>query len=903
VTKRPTVWTSIFALGLVASTPAMAQSPAVLVKDISPGPAQASPSALAALVVVGNQAFFAADDGFLGRELWATDGTRQGTRLVADLCPGRCGGEPQAFTPSGDLMFFVAGNTTSGDNSFWLWRTDGSDDGTYPLADLAIDVFGSAGPIGYLAPIPGGAVFLVRDGGRDGYDLWRSDGTRAGTRRLFELPGTFGFPTPFNRPHPHLERVGKEIVHFDWQGALWVTDGTERGTHPVAELPITLCSEGGWLQLGERLIYAGQDEAKGCEPWVTDGTLEGTHPLRDLRPGDGSSFPSGFVSTRNGVYFTAVDKYGRTRLWKTDGTTEGTIQVRTPRPERPLNQAWIFGVVGSRVYFVADDGAHGLELWKTDGNPATTQLVADLTPGPGGSDFLFGLAAGDGFYFFANVAGVPDVLWHTRGTAASTVRIAGTPKFVGAVAFRDKLLLALEPGEGASVLALNDGTTDGTRILFQGEQAPSSFPTDFVATPRGLLFTADDDVHGGEVWRSDGRRSGTQLLADLSTDSFGLLFRPRLFADRDGVFISILDFPFNHSVFHSDGGPEAPQLLLHDPELASPDGFVETGAGTTFFLDRRGSGGSSTLELWGSDGTPSGTGPLAVVDDQPTDFFHRLFVTPGPEPGHAHFLFQNVGSSIERTSPLFATDGTAEGTRALASLGIENDTQVLGLLANASRSFLVLYEEGEVSASKLWVTDGTTGGTSELFRIDNPFDHSFISEIVTAGSLLYFTGDEPSGGREVWATDGTSEGTARVADIAPGDAGSSPSDLFAFRNLLFFGADDGAHGRELWVTDGTAAGTRQIEIRPGPRGSYPQGFAAIGDRVVFAADDGVHGLEMWVSDGTKAGTRLVADVMPGRLGSCPVGFTLFGAHLFFSAGRPSVGYELFRVPASVLDQP
>ncbi|HXU29212.1 MAG TPA: hypothetical protein VN851_01430 [Thermoanaerobaculia bacterium] len=896
MTIRSAVWLSIIAAGWSAlALSAAAETPAVLVKDVAPGLDKGSILSIESRVVFGDEAYFAADDGFLGEELWATDGTPRGTRLVADLCPGRCAGSPQAFTPSGDLLFFVAGNTTTGDNTFWVWRTDGTDEGTFPLADLDIDVFGSAGPISYLSPFRGGAVFLVRNGGRSGYDLWRTDGTRAGTQLLFALPGEFGgLRTPDNRRHPFLSEPGSEVVRFDWQGVPWVTDGTARGTHPVAELPIVLCQEDGWVEFDHRLIYAGGDESKGCEPWTTDGTPEGTRRLRDLYPGTRSSFPYGFWKTRNGVYFTAFDRYGRSRLWKTDGTTEGTIQVRTPRPERPLNRAFILGTAGSRVYFSADDGVHGTELWKTDGNPATTQLVADLTPGSGGSQFIFGLAEGDGLYFFAFAQGYPDVLWHTGGTAASTVRIPGVTTIVEILGFRGRILFDVEPAGGGKALAENDGTADGTQILFHGRPAVSSNPASLTSTSKGLLFTTGDGFFINDVWRTDGRRSGTHLLTDFS----GQAVRPRLFSDRDGVFL--YDFGHENSLLWSDGGPEPPRTLVTDPELGSPDGFVETGAGTAFFLGR-GSSDGATLELWRSDSTPSGTVPLAVID--PVGNYRQIFVTPGPEPGSATFMYQVDTSSIDLPSGLYSTDGTSEGTRALGSLALPDFTSVLGLFATAGRSFLVLLEEGSDSASILWATDGTPGGTRELFRIGNPFDHSFISEVAPAGDRFYFTGDDPSAGREVWVTDGTREGTTRVANVAPGRDGSNPSDLFAFGSRLFFGADDGAHGREPWVTDGTPAGTRQIEIRSGPRGSYPQGFAAVGDHVVFAADDGVHGLEMWVSDGTQAGTRLVSDVMPGRLGSAPTGFARFGADVYFSAGRPNIGYELFRVPVSAFASP
>lgn len=895
---------SIAVSAVFALSPVVAQSPALLVKDIAPRAARAGLVRLEEVpVVIGGRAFFAADDGFLGSELWATDGTPAGTRRVADLCPGRCAGEPQALRRSGDLLFFIAGNTTTGDNTFWVWRSDGTDDGTYPLADLKIDVFGSVGPISYLSPLRGGAVFIVRAGGRRGYDLWRTDGTRAGTRAIFALPGEFGLRTPDNRRHPFLSGSGPEVVRFDWQDAPWVTDGTALGTHPTAELPIRLCSNGEWIELDHRLIYPGVDDEKGCEPWVTDGTPAGTRRLRDLNPGSGSSFPVSFVGGRSDVYFTARDEFNRLQLWKTDGTTGGTVRVRTARPERPLNKAGILAAVGSRIYFVADDGVHGLELWKTDGNPATTQRVADLTPGPASSQILFGLAVGESLYFIARTAEAPDgSVFRTTGTAASTVRIEGTSQTGFLSAFGGRLLLEVNSADGdSSVLAISDGTAARPRTLFRLVRAPSSFPADFAATSRGLLFTADDGVHGGEIWRTDGRPSGTRLLADLLADNAGLVTRPRLFSSRDGVFISLLNFDPGPSVAWSDGGPEPPRILVDEGGLRFARGFVETAAGTSFFLDH-GFTDPPGLDLWGSDGTPAGTAPLAAIDVGP-ETLAQVFVTPGPEPGTATFLAQSQRSTLVRTTDLFSTDGTAGGTRALGPLGLGNHTQVLALLSAAGRSFLVLYEEGRRSVSKLWTSDGTPEGTVELFRINNPFDHSFISEVAAASDRLYFTAEGRSGGIELWATDGTPEGTARVADIAPGRADSIPSDLFASGNRLYFGADDGEHGRELWTTDGTAAGTRQIEIRPGPRGSYPQGFTAIGDRVVFAADDGEHGLEIWESDGTAAGTRLVSDVVPGPVGSTPSGFARFGPDLFFSAGRPNVGYELFRVSAATLDLP
>ena len=59
-----------------------------LVKDILPGASTSSPTSF---VVIGGVAYFVANDGVSGSELWRTDGTESGTTLVADICPGATG--------------------------------------------------------------------------------------------------------------------------------------------------------------------------------------------------------------------------------------------------------------------------------------------------------------------------------------------------------------------------------------------------------------------------------------------------------------------------------------------------------------------------------------------------------------------------------------------------------------------------------------------------------------------------------------------------------------------------------------------------------------------------------------------------------------------------------------------
>ena len=80
--------------------------------------------------------YFSADDGTAGRELWKSDGTDSGTVMVKDINTTAAGSAslPRWFTifPDG-LMYFRA---TDGTNGNELWRTDGTDAGTTMVKDI-----------------------------------------------------------------------------------------------------------------------------------------------------------------------------------------------------------------------------------------------------------------------------------------------------------------------------------------------------------------------------------------------------------------------------------------------------------------------------------------------------------------------------------------------------------------------------------------------------------------------------------------------------------------------------------------------------------------------------------------------------------------------------------------------
>ena len=89
---------------------------------------------------VNGHLFFPGRDAAHGLELWVTDGTAAGTRLVKDLCPGPCDGGPVQMRPAlGEVVFT--------DMQGFLWASDGTAAGTVRLADT-----GAAPPPFFAAP-------------------------------------------------------------------------------------------------------------------------------------------------------------------------------------------------------------------------------------------------------------------------------------------------------------------------------------------------------------------------------------------------------------------------------------------------------------------------------------------------------------------------------------------------------------------------------------------------------------------------------------------------------------------------------------------------------------------------------------------------------------------------------
>ncbi len=267
----------------------------------------------------------AARDGkiFFGDfELQASDGTPEGTYQVADL-NGANGSYPADLTPLGDQeIAFVALDDALGEE---LWASDGTEAGTRLLADVwpgprggLSRPFGDStlnGRPSRLAALDPGVVFAANDGSH-GEELWVTDGTPLGTGLLKDI-----FPGEYPSTPRSFTRFGNRLffsAESELEGReLWATDGTYPGTVLVKDI-----APGGASSIPDDLVvcdgvlyFSAWTPNFGREAWKSDGTAAGTVRITDIAPGPLSSSPQRFARAGNRLYLSATDQIHGYELW------------------------------------------------------------------------------------------------------------------------------------------------------------------------------------------------------------------------------------------------------------------------------------------------------------------------------------------------------------------------------------------------------------------------------------------------------------------------------------------------------------------------------------------------------------------------------------------------------------
>ena len=815
--------------------------------------------------------------------------------LVRDFFPGteRVSAFPAIYYSNlvlDGVFYFPASDPAHGVE---LWRTDGTPAGTYRLTDICPGPC-DAGPSGF--ELFQGEIYFSADDGVSGLELWASTTEPGTSRRVRDL-----CPGPCSGHPQSLEGGGDRLLFVatagpEWQ--LWSSDGSRERTAPVRSFcPYTETPDGFAYSCVERSFRIGGLlllRVNGTL-WRTDGTAAGTGPLSDLIP----NLPSSIGFLRR--FGDDILFWGDNALWRTDGTAAGTRRLRT---------AAELGLDPSNLSFGQSIIWKGLLIWqvdwglflRSDGTPEGTLLLPEIPGAPN----LLGFAPLDDYLVMQFQ--LPDLLWSTQGTPETTQQIQEVPGYsYGIDEAGDTALVCVQiPGSGATELWLSDGTAAGTvRAPFDGGDC-SSLGDGTTVGGRALYVTPS-----AELWGSDGTAAGTSVIRDFG-EAPGSGGPREQIAFNGRLLFSARTSTTEAPLFSSDGTDAGTHVLSDEAGFAT--GLAQAGNQVFFAAFDPPVPGSAFLQplgLWKTNGTAAGTvrvGPDIRDYRSPMPVGRKLFFTAARE-----YSYYN-----QPDLELFRTDGTPAGTGLVKNINrFSADTGFHHICYNAPSNpgpgielngrLLFLADDG-LNGRELWVSDGTAPGTRLLRDIDprrvpgappgscdDDRDETGLGsdprDFVRYKNGVLFTAVDGKG-RELWWTDGTREGTRRVADLRRGARGSDLRSLVLFRGRVWFLASSQGRGDELWRTDGTPQGTQLVKtLVRGELPSWARSLTVAGDRLFFQVYNETTGAELWTSRGTTVSTRMVVDLRPGPAGSYPQELTAVDGLLVFAADDGVHGLE------------
>ncbi|MBL7780919.1 MAG: T9SS type A sorting domain-containing protein [Saprospiraceae bacterium] len=792
----------------------------VLVKDIYPGGSGSSPSNF--LVLTDKILFTAKDqeDMFGNDKIFTSDGTASGTT------PLLVNNQPIAGTQlvqGNGVGYFTMTNPGMGTS---LLRTDGSAPGTV--------IWSSTEPFATItekAVIVENVAYYISLSSDYTYKLVRTDGTLQGTITLKTLP----------QPNSMVGLTAAGNTIYFWAStpdegfALWKSDGSVAGTTLVVDLepgqtggiPIKSASTGEYL-------FFIKDSGAGPVCWRTDGTAAGTIAISQTIPYAATVFIAGST-----VYVSAFALYASSF----DGPLEPILNMNQGVQTIETNS---MVALNGKLYFVALDATHGKEIWVSNGTESGTQLVRDINPGAEDSNAKPLFILNNQSYWTAFHPFWGSELWSTEGVGtimnlrADINTNTNSSDLGGFETFGNVTLFPADNGT----------TGVGLWRHFPGENTISmvdsgpflTVPSLFTRLGEKVVFQVADSLHGNELWSYDLQNHQAGLVADLNPGIIGSF--PDNLTVCDGKVLFNAAMLSLNTVYATDGTPSGtvqigdyPDINFYSPVCLHNDLLFSTG-NTDLYKANYSSGEISLVkdfdssfglgfisyatefnnriffsapdaehgqELWVSDGTPNGT-----------VLFYDLFAgnnSSKPENltvmnGLLYFTALNSNYGTD----LWKTDGTFSGTVKIIEIIPPASPFVSSGFRSANTLLYFMTGISDGNYVSLWRSDGTSSGTFSFHQFGRSI---YDTELFSFGNSVYYNGYDDLNGAELWKSDGTVTGTNLVSDICPGNCSSDPRNFAISDSLLYFTAYHYLYGREPWIME---AGTTSTSTSAGAAG-------------------------------------------------------------------------------------
>ena len=433
-----------------------------------------------------------------------------------------------------------------------------------------------------------------------------------------------------------------------------------------------------------------------------------------------------------------------------------------------------------------------------------------------------------------------------------------------------------------------DGSLSSTEISYTIEMCQKFAQISLPVIPSGqgvhyngiILFVGNDGIHGNELWRTDGTSAGTWMVKDIragiASSGLTLDISTKSAVFQNGfLFFSANDGIHGNELWRTDGTSSG-TVLVNDiqPGIGSSNpNQLTSDAGVGIYLSATiDTGVSELVNIMGEN--------IFRYEKQYYDnnagitYFYTWFQSPNGitiHNGSLTFMAKENGTTLfslfSFNLQLGCSDWNNECFNPVKQFSSGVDQNLFSLP--------VLNEE-------VYFT-GDTGSSHELYKIDSnqniellgsyissPAFNSATGTSIAHNNYLLFSANSGNG-NELHMTDGTATGTSIVQDINSGVSGSNPSQFVISGGEVIFTATAASSGNELYkivYTTGGPTVSLIIDLWSGSSNGVPGSVNPLvyGHGLLFVGEDGITGSEIWTTDGTAATTDIFIDLTTTSFG-------------------------------------
>lgn len=716
------------------------------------------------------------------RELWSFNPLTQKSTLLKDVFPGYnigMSGDPAFMKINNKIYFIAVQNNNSSNNQ--LWVTDGTSSGTSKLKDLnfeyAIETTVVAGnniffyhhnelwgyntitdslqllkTFQYSGNVKmygmNDKLFVAANDGIHGKEIWKSDGTLAGTSLLKDIVPNMNSSIDgdfkaliFNNKIYFIANLGTSGYE------LYSSDGTDVGTNSIKPVQVSQL-EG--AATDNYFVFMGSDAVNGREPWVSDGTSAGTKLLKDLIPGATSSMAiNKFIQFNNKVFFES-----------------GTNGINP---------------------------AYGNYIWETDGTAAGTVLFNTLPDMK-----LYGKSSDGMYLIFKNVNSMLKY-WITNGGSVQTFEIQGInmPFDNSFVDLNSKVYLTGNTQKNGSELFSLDPATKAVKIESDINKIEDSQPHAYNVLNNDLIFIAKDRELGNQIYK---RNKNTQQVQRLSFFNSGGVFPEGIDTSFDDTLTKVGNFLYTKGGrYRTDGTAAGSNVIIMLEPISNRTIYTNLNDNILLFSAYSSSVGT---ELWRINNDSNSADLVIDISADTIGGLYNVDTKTAVLNGYAYFIARQNGKLA-----IWKTDGrypnTAKAIQFTYQNGDDGDLKVLNTINNKLLFTATRENNPDNGQTELWVSEGDQASSSLLKSHVEPFGSGNISREteIFNNKLFYITTGFSSG---IHSSDGTIAGTNTILS---GNFSANVKFKKCGNQLFFTNNND----QEIWRTDGTTNGTYNIK--------------------------------------------------------------------------------------------